>query len=200
MTLPVMGSAVARDTVRALSSSRIRDVANTAMGRADVLPFWFGESEHPTPDFVRNAAEASLRQGETFYSQNLGRPDLRQAIADYLTTLHGRPFDSARVGVTGSGLQALMLAAQLVLEPGDRVVAVTPIWPNLVEIPRILGAEVIRVPLSISAGRWQLDADRLIAALQPGTRMLILNSPGNPTGWVIDREIQKAVFDHCRRL
>jgi aspartate/methionine/tyrosine aminotransferase len=191
--------AVARDSVRALSSSRIRDVANAAMGRADVLPFWFGESEQATPEFVRKAAEASLQRGETFYSQNLGQPALRQAIADYLTTLHGRPFDMERVGVTGSGLQALMLAAQLVLEPGDRVVAVTPIWPNLVEIPRILGATVDRVPLSIADGRWQLDADRLIAALTPDTRLLILNSPGNPTGWVIDRETQKAVFEHCRR-
>jgi aspartate/methionine/tyrosine aminotransferase len=106
------------------------------MGRADVLPFWFGESDQPTADYIRAAAVQSLDAGETFYSQNLGRPYLREAIAAYLGRLHGRPLDAARVGVVASGDTGLMVTMQLLLSPGDRVVAVTPLWPNICEMPR----------------------------------------------------------------
>ncbi|RJF86954.1 pyridoxal phosphate-dependent aminotransferase [Oleomonas cavernae] len=188
-----------RARVQSLPASQIREVANAAMGRADVLAFWFGESDQPTPEFIRRAAMASLEQGETFYTPNLGQPGLRQAIATYLTGLHGKSFTVERIGVTGSGVNALMLANQLLVEPGDRVVAVTPLWPNIVEIPRILGGEVIRVPLGVDGGRWRLDLDRLLAALTPDTRLLLLNSPSNPTGWTIDAGDQRVVLDHCRR-
>src|SRR5690606_20272769 len=131
-----------RPAVQALSSSLIREVANAGMGREDVLPFWFGESDRPTPEFIRAAAIASLSAGETFYSQNLGRPYLREAIAAYLTGLHRTAIAPGRIAAVGSGVSGLMLAAQTVLSPGDRVVAVTPLWPNITEIPKILGAEV----------------------------------------------------------
>ena len=101
----------ARPAVQSLSASLIRDVANTAMGHEGVLPFWFGESDQPTPGFIREAAMASLQQGETFYSQNLGRPWLREGIASYLSQLHHRPFTAEQIGVTGSGVSALMLGA-----------------------------------------------------------------------------------------
>lgn len=101
--------------------------------------------------------------------------------------------------MTSAGVSALMLAAQLVVGAGDRVVAVTPLWPILVEIPKILGAEVQTVPLEGGADGWALDLDRLLAALTPDTRLLLLNSPNNPTGWVMPRAQQQAVLDHCRR-
>ena len=195
LDLPV----VARPAVRALQSSLIREVANAGMGRTDVLPFWFGESDQPTPDFIRQAAIASLEQGETFYSQNLGRPYLREAIAHYLGGLHDTAVAPGRIAAVGSGVSGLMLAAQLVVSPGDRVVAVTPLWPNIVEIPKILGASVERVPLTVANGRWSLDLDRLLAALTPDTRMVIINSPNNPTGWTIEDGERDAVLAHCRR-
>lgn len=185
--------------MKSLPGSLIREVANSAMGRQDVLPFWFGESDQPTPGFIRDAAAQSLRQGETFYTQNLGCPYLREAIAAYLSRLHARPMAVDRIAVTGSGVSALMLAAQLLLSPADRVVAVTPLWPNLVEIPRILGAHVHRVGLHVERGRWALDLDRLIAALTPETRLLLLNSPNNPTGWTLDEPGLQAILAHCRR-
>ncbi len=189
----------AREVVRNLQPSLIREVANAGMGEADILRFWFGESDQPTPRFIREAAIASLESGETFYSQNLGRPYLREAIAAYLSGLHERPIGPERIAAVGSGVSALMLASQLVLSPGDRVVAVTPLWPNVTEIPRILGAEVARVPLRIANGKWSLDLDRLLAALTPQTRLLIVNSPNNPTGWTIEDEEVDAVLSHCRR-
>lgn len=197
--MPLDFPVAARPEVQALKSSLIREVANAGMGRADVLPFWFGESDQPTAEFIRQAAIASLGSGETFYSQNLGRPYLREAIASYLGGLHGIDVAPGRIAAVGSGVNALMLAAQTVISPGDKVVAVTPLWPNITEIPKILGAEVERVPLTVANGKWSLDLDRLLAALTPGTRMVIINSPNNPTGWTIEEDEVDAVVAHCRK-
>jgi aspartate/methionine/tyrosine aminotransferase len=189
---------LARPDVRALEASRIRDIANAGMHDPDVLPFWFGEPDQVTPAFIRDAAAASLARGETFYSQNLGIPELRQAIAQYVGTLHGAVDEDAIV-VTASGMSALMIAVEALVSPGDRVVVVTPLWPNLVEIPKILAANVVCVPLAFGASGWSLDLDRLHDALTPDTRVLLLNSPNNPTGWTIDRASQQALFAHCAR-
>lgn len=197
--MPLDFPVAARPEVQALKSSLIREVANAGMGRADVLPFWFGESDQPTAEFIRQAAIASLGSGETFYSQNLGRPYLREAIASYLGGLHSIDVAPGRIAAVGSGVNALMLAAQTVISPGDKVVAVTPLWPNITEIPKILGAEVERVPLTVANGKWSLDLDRLLAALTPGTRMVIINSPNNPTGWTIEEDEVDAVVAHCRK-
>ncbi|WP_099900585.1 pyridoxal phosphate-dependent aminotransferase, partial [Methylobacterium frigidaeris] len=123
----------------------------------------------------------------------------RDSLAAYLTRIHGCPIESERVAVVSAGISGLMLAAQVILSPGDKVVAVTPLWPNVVEIPRILGAGVTRVPLAVRDGRRSLDLDRLLAALTPGTRALVVNSPNNPTGWTITEEAIDAVLAHCRR-
>lgn len=188
----------ARPGVELLRPSRIREVANAAMGRQDLIAFWFGEPDEVTPEFIRRAAIESLQAGETFYSQNLGLPELRAAIAAYLTRLH-RPTDMERVAVTSSGLSALMIASQALVGPGDRVVEVTPLWPNLVEIPKILGATVTTVALRFSPDGWSLDLDELLDALTPGTAALYVNSPNNPTGWTIEPAAQRAILDHCRR-
>lgn len=189
----------ARATVQSLGASPIREVANAAMGRSDVLPFWFGESDQPTAAFIRQAAKDSLDRGETRYAENLGRPYLRQALSDYLSQLHGVEIGVERLAICGSGVSAVMLAAQLLLEPGDRVVAITPLWPNLTEIPAILGARVTRFPLSVNNDRWNLDVEMLLQALTPDTRVLLLNSPNNPTGWTIDEVAIAPILEHCRK-
>jgi aspartate/methionine/tyrosine aminotransferase len=191
-------SAAARSAVRALVASQIREVANEGMGDPDILPFWFGEPDEVTPTFIRDAGAASLARGETFYTQNFGIPKLRSAIAAYVSMLH-RATPDTNIAVTASGMSALMLAVEALVAPGDRVVAVTPLWPNLVEIPKILSADVVCVPLAFAAGAWTLDLDRLLAALTPGTRMVMINSPNNPTGWTLTRAEQQAILDHCRR-
>jgi aspartate/methionine/tyrosine aminotransferase len=189
----------ARDTVRSLVASQIREVANVGMGDADILPFWFGEPDQVTPAYIRDAAVASLHAGETFYTQNFGIPELREAIAAYVSRWHGS-VALANIAVTASGMSALMLSVEALIDPGDRVVCVTPLWPNLTEIPKILGAEVVRVALSFGATGWTLDVDRLLDALTPGTRAVLINSPNNPTGWTIDRAGQAAILEHCRKL
>lgn len=193
---------LSRPAVQSLVASRIREVANAGMGREDVLPFWFGEPDEVTPDFIREAAKSALDAGDTFYTHNLGLPALRETLARYSSELH-QPVSAEQIAVTSSGVSALMLVAQLLLNPGDRVVIVTPLWPNLVEIPKILGAEVIPVPLQLSTQRtdpvWELDLDRLLDTLTPDTKALLLNSPNNPTGWTMPRSQQRIVLDHCRK-
>jgi len=200
MTPPLTPAAqTARPAVQHLVASQIREVANAGLGDPDVLPFWFGEPDEVTPAFIRDVAARSLAAGETFYSQNFGIPPLREAIAGYVSRLH-RGIDAERVAVTASGMSALMLTVEALLSPGDRVVIVTPLWPNLVEIPKVLSAHVTCVPLVFGADGWTLDLERLLAALTPGTRAVMINSPNNPTGWTIDRMTQQAILHHCRRL
>ena len=187
-----------RLAVENLEASKIREVANAGMGRADVLAFWFGESDAATPDPVRRAAMASIERGETFYAHNLGLPELRASIAAYASALHG-PVDVGRIAVTSGGVNALMIAVQALVDAGDEVVAVTPVWPNLTAQPAVLGARVRCVPLRARQGAWTLDLQALLDAITPATRLLIVNAPNNPTGWTLTRAEQQAILAHCRR-
>jgi len=186
-----------RQAIHNLEASKIREVANAGLGRSDVLAFWFGESDEVTPEVIRQAAIDSLQRGETFYAHNLGLPELRAAIARYTSSLHPA-VDASRIAVTSGGVSALMLAVQALVDAGDEVVAVTPVWPNLTAQPAILGATVRTVPLVPVRGEWTLDLQALRAAVTSTTRLLIVNAPNNPTGWTMTREEQQAVLDHCR--
>ena len=186
-----------RDEIQSLPGSLIREVANAAMGLQDVLPFWFGESDEVTLPEVREAAAQSLRDGETFYAHNLGLPALRQAISDYVSSLHPQ-VGMDRIAVTSSGVSALMLATQMLVGAGDEVAAVTPVWPNITAQPLILGARVRRLPLRSRHGAWHLDLDELRAVVTPSTRVLLINAPNNPTGWTLTHPEVEAILAHCR--
>jgi len=187
-----------RPVIDDLPASKIREVANAAMDRSDVLAFWFGESDETTPPFIRDAAVASLAAGETFYSHNLGLAELREAIAGYVSSLHPA-IGSDRIAVTSSGVSALMLAMQALVGAGDEVVAVVPVWPNLTAQPAILGAHVTRFALRPdTGGEWRLDVGALCRAVTHRTRVLLVNSPNNPTGWTLARDEQRVLLEHCR--
>ena len=191
-----------RQVVLNLEESMIRQVANAGMGRSDVLKFWFGESDEVTPQFIRDAAALSMQQGETFYAHNLGLPELREAIAGYTNTIRAQgatEIGSDRIAVTSGGVNALMLAVQVLIDSGDEVVVVTPVWPNLTGQPAIMGAVVRSVSLKPVAGQWQLDMAQLLAAVTSKTKLLILNAPNNPTGWTLSRAEQETILAHCRQ-
>jgi aspartate/methionine/tyrosine aminotransferase len=191
-----------RQAVLHLEESMIRQVANAGMGRSDVLKFWFGESDEVTPQFIRDAATQSLNNGETFYSQNLGLPELREAIARYSTGLRtagAAAITADRVAVTAGGVNALMVAVQALVDSGDEVVVITPVWPNLTGQSAIMGAQVKSVSLRPSEGQWHLDMNELLAAITPTTRLLIVNAPNNPTGWTLARSEQETILAHCRK-
>lgn len=178
-----------RQVIAQLEASKIREIANAGLGRKDVLAFWFGESDEVTPEVIRRAAIESLASGETFYSQNCGLPELREALAQYMGDSHPTAgVNAERIVITSGGVSALMLAVQALVDAGDEVVIVTPVWPNLVAQPAIMGAQVRCVPLQPHGGAWQLDMPALLAAITPRTRLLIVNAPNNPTGWTLTRE------------
>ena len=187
-----------RQAIQNLEESKIREVANAGMGRSDVLTFWFGESDEVTPDFIRQAAIESLQNGETFYAHNLGLPQLREAVAQYTSGLHGK-VAANRIAITSGGVNALMLAVQMLVDAGDEVVAVTPVWPNLTAQPLIMGARLKRVSLKPTAGTWTLDLQALLDAVTADTRLLVVNAPNNPTGWTLTRAEQQAILAHCRK-
>jgi aspartate/methionine/tyrosine aminotransferase len=186
-----------RKSILHLEASKIREVANAGLGRDDVLAFWFGESDEVTSEFIRRAAIESLERGETFYTHNLGLPELREALARYTSALHG-PVAVERIAVTSGGVNALMLAVQALVDAGDEVVAVTPVWPNLTAQPLIMGARLRTVALRPVDGAWKLDLNALLAAVTPTTRLLVLNAPNNPTGWTLSADEQRAILAHCR--
>ena len=187
-----------RQAVLNLEESRIREVANVGLGRSDVLAFWFGESDEGTPDVVRQAAIDSLQRGETFYAHNLGLPELRAEVAAYTSRLH-RPVGADRIAITSGGVNALMLAVQALVDAGDEVVAITPVWPNLTAQPLIMGAKLRCVSLRPQpGGAWALDMPELLAAITPATRLLVVNAPNNPTGWTLTAQEQQTILAHCR--
>ena len=190
-----------RQAVLNLEESMIRQVANAGIGRSDVLKFWFGESDEVTPHFIQDAAIASMQQGETFYAHNLGLPELREAIAGYAKELRAQgatKIGADRIAVTSGGVNALMLAVQALVDSGDEVVVVTPVWPNLTGQPAIMGAVVRSVSLKPVAGQWQLDMAELLASVTGKTKLLTLNAPNNPTGWTLSHAEQETILAHCR--
>jgi aspartate aminotransferase len=189
-----------RPLVAAMPFTLIGQVALAGMGDPDVVPLWYGESDVPTPMLICEAAAAALRAGETFYTFKRGIPELRDALATYLTGLYGRAIDAQRVIVTSSAMSGIMLLAQALVEPGDNVVVITPIWPNIVDAITVLGGELRSVPLIDSpGGDWRFDAEQVMAACDAKTRAIFVNSPGNPTGWVMRRDEAANLLAFSRR-
>src|SRR5438309_9343302 len=175
-----------RDVIRDLPVSRIAEVSALGFGDPAVIPLWYGEGDLPTPAFIGAAATAALAAGQTFYTYKAGLPELRSAIADYLTGLYARPTGAERIVVSSSGMNALMLVAQALIDPGDNVVIIAPVWPNIAAAVSIMGGEPRLVALDPTpGGGWHLDVERVLAACDARTRAIFVNSPSNPTGWMI---------------
>jgi aspartate/methionine/tyrosine aminotransferase len=194
------GLAASLSSIGSLPESPISDVAMSVFGDPEVVPLWFGEGDLVTPDFVREAAAEGLRQGETFYTWQRGIPELRRALSAYTEGLYGIKCPIDRISVTGSGMQAILLTCQLLLDPGDNVVIVSPIWPNITSAVRLVRAEPKYVALDRKpGGGWHLDMQRLFDAVDGRTRAIFVNSPGNPTGWMMSSDQQRALLDFARQ-
>jgi aspartate/methionine/tyrosine aminotransferase len=184
---------------RALEASKIRVIAELGMHDPDVIPLYFGEGAWKTGPAIVDAAIASLKAGNHLYQPNNGAMKLRQAICTYSNDLLGSRLTPAQITVTPSGMQGLMLAAELLVTPGDRVVAIEPGWPNIIGAFKATGAEIASVAITPKGGHWALDMEELIAALTPDTRAVVINSPNNPTGWTMTSAEQRQVLEHCRQ-
>jgi hypothetical protein len=183
-----------------IQPSRIRAIADVAFAMPDALRLHFGESNQPTPDFIKQAAVRALAEGYTFYTENAGLPGLRRAIAEKTRELHGVGLDPAgEVLVTASGVQALNVAIRCTLDPGEEAVVLTPNWPNATAIVGLYGGRAHEVPMAWKAGRFTPDIHAIEAALTARTRLLVYASPSNPLGWVARPEEQAALLALCRR-
>jgi hypothetical protein len=181
-------------------NSRIRELAELAMAMPDVLRLYFGESNLPTPQFVKDAAARALAEGFTYYSENAGLPSLREALAVYYRRLHGVELDpAAEIVVTASGVQALHLGIRTLLDPGDEAICLTPAWPNGSAIVGLASATPIEIPHVLDEDRYVVDFDALEAALTPRTRLLLYTSPSNPLGWVATAKEQDHLLEFARR-
>lgn len=188
-----------RKIVRELPASRIRQATLHGLDIEDLIPLWFGEGDDVTPAFIREAAAEALHRGATFYTSNRGIPELRAALQRYVHRIYQRDLALDQLLVTASGMNALMLAVQCLVGTGDSAVVIGPVWPNAQHAITAMGAEVRMVDLQPQAdGSWQLDLDRVFAACDATTRLIVINSPNNPTGWMASEAELRALLDHAR--
>jgi len=199
MTSTPRHPAPVRDIVAGIPTSRIGDVAALGRDNPDVIPLWFGEGDLTTPDFISEAATRALKAGHTFYTWQRGIPELRQAIAEYTTRLYGNDCNADRITVTSSGMQSILLCCQSIIDAGDNAVVVSPVWPNIVSAIEVMGGQVRQVRLELTDRGWKLDLERVFAACDERTKMIFVNSPSNPTGWMMDGEQQQALLEFCRK-
>ena len=170
------------------------------MGMEGVLRLYFGESNLPTPDYIKRAAVAAMENGYTFYTENAGLPSLRRAIAENYRRLHGVELDPAgEIVVTASGVQALNVGIRCALDPGDEALVLTPAWPNGSSSVAMANAVVRQIPHPLERDRYVCDFDAIEAAVTPRTRLLLYTSPSNPLGWVATEEEQRKLLEFARR-
>ncbi len=192
--------AVLASSIVAVAQSRIRELADIAMSMDGVLRLYFGESNIPTPQYIKAAAIRALEEGYTFYTANAGLPSLRQAIADKYQEIHGVRIDpTSRVVVTASGVQALNVAIRCVLDPGDKAIVLTPAWPNGGANVAMCSARAAHVPHLLRGDRYEIDFRAIEDSIDERTRLLLYTSPSNPLGWVATESDQERLLDICRR-
>jgi len=192
---PVDGSP---ERISGIELNQICDIADLARNDPKVIKLWLGEGDLPTPAFVADAAVAALSSGQTRYTYGLGVPALREALDRYHKRHWGVDVGYGRFSVTAGGTQAIMQAFQAVISPGDEVIVPFPAWPNLVEIVRILGGKVVPVHYRVSDSGFTLDLDDVYAAVTPKTKIISINSPSNPTGWIMPMNDMIALRDFAR--
>jgi len=187
-------------SVEMVPRSRIRELAEIAMSMDGVLRLYFGESNLPTPEYIKQAAIRAMHDGFTFYTENAGLPSTRRALAEHYRTMQGVELDPvSEIVVTASGVQALNLGIRAVLDPGDDALVLTPAWPNGSSSAMMANANVHQIPHPLCGDRYRIDFDALEAAVTPRTRMLLYTSPSNPLGWVATGEEQQGLLDFARR-
>lgn len=187
------------ERISRIELNQICDIADLAREDPDVIKLWIGEGDLPTPDFIKDAAVAAMQAGHTRYTYSHGVPALRAALDRYHKRHWNVDVGPNRFSVTAGGVQAIMQAFQAIISPGDEVIVPVPAWPNLVEIIGILGGTVVPVPYrTTGSGGFTLDLDDVYAAVTPRTRAIAINSPSNPTGWIMPKEQMVEVRDFAR--
>lgn len=192
-----------RPAIENLEPNGIGLVAMTGLGEPDLIPLWFGESDVVTPAFIREAAKQALDEGKTFYGPSRGILPLREAIRDFHRRTLGTEVGIERISLPGAATLAVVTALQILAEPGDNVVVVSPIWPSIFQAAEMIGAEVRFARLDDNWNSrpfgWSLDLQKMFSLCDQRTKAIFVASPGNPTGWVMRRDEQIEVLEFARK-
>ena len=195
----VRGTLKFRPVLHALTANPGVQMMSYAAGKQDMITMGQGEGDVPTPDFIVDAVTKALHDGKTFYGPTLGIEPLRQSISDYYGRIYGHDIPSERVFVTASGTTAIHLSLAALLDKGDNVVAVTPIWKNLLGAIELTQASTTQVALDHSdEGGCTLDLDKLFDACTPETKVMLIVTPSNPTGWKATKDEMRAILEFAR--
>ncbi len=196
---PLSPRARLRPQIQDMVVENIATLAARAGPIPGMIPLWYGESDLTAPAFIRDAAKGALDAGRTFYVPDMrGNRELVEALSAYQTRLYRRPIGPERSAVQPSGMQAMLLAMELVADMGANVAYVEPQWPNSHNCAHLVGAEPRPVPLRLDGSGWHLDLDQLFARCDARTRAILFSSPANPTGWTASREELQALLDFSR--
>lgn len=187
-----------RKCVENLSQNPGAEIVRYGRRKANILSLGQGEGDAATPDFILKGAQKAMDDGRTFYGPVLGHDPLRQEISNYYDRIYDLHVPTNRVFVTSSGTTAMHLALTAILDAGDEVVAVTPIWKNLLGAIELAQAKFTEVALDNNEGAWSLDLDKLFDACNKDTRAILITTPSNPTGWVMSRQEIKAFMEFAR--
>jgi aspartate aminotransferase len=160
----------------------------------DVCGFGAGEPDSDTPEHIKRAAIEALEAGFTKYTPNAGIPELRQAIADKLAADNGLNYRAGQIVVSNGAKHACYNAILATCQPGDEVIIPAPYWVSYPDMVRLVGAEPVIVPTS-ERNAWKMRPEDFENAMTPRTKMLIMNTPGNPTGSVYTREELEAIVN-----
>ena len=183
-----------------VAPSRIRELADIAFTMDGVFKLQFGESNMPTPEYIKEAACKAMNEGYTFYTENAGLLSLREAIAKKYFELHDVKVDpKSEIVITASGVQALNVSIRCVIDPGDEAIILSPNWPNATSIVSLFGGRPIEIPYKSNRSRFEIDFDALESAVTPKTKLLVYTSPSNPLGWVANTSEQQSLLNFCRR-
>ena len=185
-------------TVNDLPETNIVEVARYGWGRQGLIPLWFGEGDVPTPAFISDACHESMIKGDTFYTDQNGITELREELIEYNKRTFDIRLNQDRVTVTNSGMMAITIVMQALLNPGDEVVVIGPVWPNIYSAISINRGIATHASITLQDNAWKLDLKDVFAAISASTKAIFLNSPGNPTGWIMPEEDQKELLNFCR--
>lgn len=188
-----------RSVLSALSPNQGAEMLRYGWTKPGILSLAQGEGSLKTPDFIIEATNKALQDGKTFYAPVLGVPELRQEISNYYAHIFNLALPTSRIFVTGSGTTAMHLALTSVLDEGDEIVAVTPIWKNLLGAIELTQAKGVQVPLEHDVDKgWYLDMDRLFDSVTSRTKAILVVTPSNPTGWTMTAQEIETLLDFCR--
>jgi aspartate aminotransferase len=162
----------------------------------DVCGFGAGEPDMDTPEHIKAAAQAALEMGFTKYTPSAGTPELRQAISDKFKADNGLDYKPSQIIVSNGAKHSCYNAILATCQPGDEVIIPAPYWLSYPEMVRLAGAEPVIVQTTEASG-WKMTAEQMQDAMTPRTKLVIINSPGNPTGAVYTRDELAAIVEVC---